>query len=315
MAKKTKETKEKKLDKSDNANVQEVKQAPEIEKVAEEDTTITNEKREDKGARLASAFETTLDRTLKTFIGVTAKSRVAVIVPLFGYRKDIEGNQLGVETLKATLDRIYSGVHQTYILFVGSPDRMSPEVQNYIYVKSQAGNARGIKVDTNASYSEHIKEGLDAAINDTDANYFVIVSPWTIVQHGGLDVIIDRINRSDNAKIVSGYDLRGIISDSEFDEKTFQIPREERDLNFNFVAVTRSFGEMLEIDTRIRTHQYLARDIWQTMYSKGYDVITTQRVPIFSFDIDWLQYEPSGEFEADKLYFISKWGFSPEITV
>lgn len=259
------------------------------------------------------AFSSTLDKTLKDFIGVTAKSKVAIVVPLFGYWKDVEGNQLGVETLKATLDRIYSGVHQTYVLFVGTPERMSNEVQNYIFVSAQAGNSKGVQVEPEASYSEYVKEGIDAALKETDASFIVVVNPWTIIQHGGLDVIVDRVNRAGSAKIVSGYDLRGIISDYEFDNQTYQIPKEERDLNLNFVAITRAYAEMLDLDVGIKTHQYLARDVWQTMYSKGYDVITTQKVPIFSFDIGWRLYETSEALEGDKQYFIRKWGFDPSI--
>ena len=63
---------------------------------------------------------TPIEKTLESFISKTEKSKIAVVIPMFGYWK--ESYQLDELTLKATLSRIYSHVHQIYLLFLVDED-------------------------------------------------------------------------------------------------------------------------------------------------------------------------------------------------
>src|ERR1041385_5935107 len=123
-----------------------------------------------------------LEETLNNFMSKTAKSKVAVIIPLYGYWKEIEENPLNLETLKVTMDRILSSVHQTYVFFVGCEDRMTNDIKNYLLTYMAGGNAQGVHVDGNADYATYIREGLSVAQETTESAYFLTVNPWTLIQ-------------------------------------------------------------------------------------------------------------------------------------
>jgi len=258
----------------------------------------------------------TLDATLNNFLAKTAKSKVAIIIPLYGYWKNIPDNPLGVDTLKITLDKVSSSVHNVYTFFVGSEKLVPDDVANYLVGKMQAGNAQGVQVELEASYGDYVREGLKVAHETTDATYFIVLNPWVIIQRNGIDALVDRLNLSDNAKLISGYDLHPTISNEQFDMIAFEkfmvnAPKEERDVDINFFGMARYALESFPMDTNIRTAHFLKWDICQGLYSRGYDVITSQRMPMFVFDVNIADIEKQSDFEADKAYFQKKWGFIP----
>lgn len=258
-------------------------------------------------------MEATLEKTLSDFVSVTARSKVVLIVPLFGYWTDkMKETLLDEEVLKASLDRIVSSVHQLYIIFVGEPKRMSVEIQSILAGRAMGGNTQGVAVESGSTYVDYVKAGMDAALHETDAQFIIIVNPWGIVKQNGLDTLVDRINRAD-AKIICGYDLHKDVSPETFDSHFIQIPKEERALTFDFAGMTRQTAEMFELDPNYKTHKYIARDSWQQLYAKGFEVITTQRVLLFMFELNWENLESKEQIEQDKQYFINKWHFDAQI--
>jgi hypothetical protein len=255
-----------------------------------------------------------LDAKLNNFIGLTARSKVAVIVPMYGYWKDTESQQLNEETLKYSLDRIYSSVHELYLIVVAEDRRMSREVMSILAGKKKAGNFIGVPAEAGTTYAEYVRMGMDVALSEANkAEYIVIVNPWMICQHNGVDVLVDRANRADDARIIAGYDIKGLVKGEEFDVFTTTSPVEQRDLNLNFVAMKRYMAEECPLDTRYRTHAFLARDLAASVYSRGYEVITSQRIPIFTFDVDFKELESEENFEHDRQIFIEKWKYDPGI--
>ncbi len=253
-----------------------------------------------------------LDQTLNDFVARTVKSRIAVVIPLFGYWKDAKSDQLNAETLKLALDRVYSSVHSIYFIFVGDVTRMDTGVANIIAKYQKAGNCKGVAMKRGDTYSDHVREGFKVALTDTDAEFIVNVNPWILFQHNGLDMIIDRVNM-DDVKVVCGYDIRGTIAPETFDQQVFTLPREDRELNFDFIAMKRLMAEMVAIDDNYKTHSFFPRDVWQGVYSKGFETISSQRIPIFTFEVDWKDLEAREDFEADKAYFIGKHRYDPDI--
>jgi hypothetical protein len=260
-----------------------------------------------------------LDDKLNDFISHSTKSKVAVIVPLFGYWKDIKDNPLNLQTLKISIDRLKSSVHQVYIFFVAEPGRMPTDIQNYIIVQSKAGgNVSGVHIDTGASYADYIRKGLEAAVDTTEAAYFVVFSPWNLIQRVGLDMMVDRINYGDEAKIISGYNLvHEVSSDNfnpdEFEALNFNLPIEKYKVDLNFMGITRQFLELIPLDPEIKTSSYFEADIFQNMHAKGFAAVSSQRIPMFVFDVTLGNFENPADLEADKLYFSKKWGFLPTI--
>lgn len=258
-----------------------------------------------------------LDKTLENFMSVTAKSAVAVIVPLYGFWSDIPDNPVNGQVLQMALSRLYSNVHHLYIIFVAHPQSIPnnlndpSSVANILLAKSKMGNTKNIPVKRNASYTEYIREGIDYAVTETNAQFIVVFNPWVMIQEGALDVLVDRCNRADDAKVISGFDLRTLIGPEEFDAYRNYTPSEEWDFSFNFVAMPRYIAEMIILDAEYQTHVFLERDIWQQIAQKSFVLVASQRIPIFPFDFPWKNYETRQTFEADKQHFISKWTFDP----
>lgn len=262
--------------------------------------------------------EQPLDRTIDNFMSITAKSTVAVVVPLYGFWGDIPENPVNGEVLKLALSRLYSNVHHLYIIFVAHPQSLPNDIKdpnsvaNILLGKSKMGNTRNIAVSNrDATYNEYVGEGMKCAVEETNAQFIVIFNPWVMIQEGGLDVLVDRVNRADDAKVVSGYDVRSIIETENFDSYKNNIPSEEWDFSFNFVAMPRYVAEMISFETNYLTHVFLERDIWQQVAQKSFAVISSQRVPIFPFDFPWNEYEKKEDFDGDKQYFSKKWRFDP----
>lgn len=258
-----------------------------------------------------------VSKALDTFIGITAKSSVAVIIPLFGFSKDIPENPVNGEVLAVTLPRLYSNIHHLYLIFVANPDSLPNEssdphsVSNILVGQTKAGNTKFIPVDRSANYGQYIKEGVDFAINDTKAQFVVVFNPWVMIQDGAIDQLIDRANRADDAKVISGLDLRSIIDPENFDNFKSNAPLEEQDLSFDFMVIPRYLAEMITIDSDYRTHVFMQRDLWQQISGKSFYAVTSERIPIFPFDFPWGDYESRTEFEYDRQKFSNKWRFDP----
>jgi hypothetical protein len=254
-----------------------------------------------------------LQRDLDDFVAVASKSKVAVIVPLFGYWSDAKTDQLNQQTLSVFLNRIYSGNHDVYIYIIGNTGRIDAKAAKVIVAKAEAGNYRGIEIDADASYGDYVRKGIDVALTESKSSYFVIANPWLLIQHGAIDRIIDRVNVADDAMIVCGNDVSMTIQPEGFDNFRTQYPREVRGVTFDFACLTRQAAEMFQLDPIYKTHSFLERDTWQTAFIKGFEAVTTEKVPIFNFDVDWKELETRSDFEADKAQFIKKWGFDPGI--
>ena len=258
-----------------------------------------------------------LDKTLDNFIAHTGKSKVAVIVPLYGYWKDIQDNPLNAQTLQLSIDRITSSIHQIYIFFVAEPERTARDIKNLLVVKERAGNCSFISVETGASYGDYIRKGVEVA-QETDSAYFIVLNPWNLIQRIGIDVMVDRINYADEAVLISGFDLRPEIKTEEFDPEVFEskhynIPEEKQRVDSNFMGIARYGLELSPLDPNIKTAHYLECDMWQSLYSKNYNAVASQRLPMFVFDVNINELENPADLESDKQYFISKWGFIPEV--
>ncbi len=260
-----------------------------------------------------------LDETLNNFIAHTAKSKVAVIVPLYGYWKDLENNPLNLQTLQLSLDRITSSIHNVYIFLVAEKNRVPEDIRNYIIVHSQAnGNYAGVQVNDGASYTDYVRKGLEVAQdNDFGAAYFIVLNPWNLIQKIGIDAMVDRLNFGDEAKVISGWDLRPEVSSENFDPKVFEntrynIPEERHKVDMNFLGITRYALEMIPLDYNIKTAYFLECDIWQQLFAKGFTAVASQRLPMFVFDVNIENIENTSDLEEDKKYFVKKWGFIPE---
>jgi hypothetical protein len=239
--------------------------------------------------------------------------KVAVIIPLYGFWKDLETEQFTPEVLQVVLSRVKSETRGVYTIFVAEEDRTNPELVNIIAGRSVGGNVLLSKISPYANYSTYIKKGIRTALEDTKAEKIVIYNPWSIIQERGLDNLLDRINRQD-VGIVSGMDISKIIPAENFDNFHSNVPEEKRDLELDLFGFTRTMAEILTpdgIDEEYRTHYFLNVDIWQSMYSKGFEIISTSVVPTYNFFIDWKLIEDRDDFELDKVHFTSKWGFGP----
>lgn len=253
-----------------------------------------------------------LEKTLHSFMSVTDKSKVAVVIPLFGYWEDAPSEQLNEDTLKLTLDRIYSNVHHLYIIFVAEEKRLSLKVGNILAAKNKGGNAKGVSMKRGATYADYLRAGISAALEDTKSQYVICVNPWVMLQHNALDVLVDRTNRSDDAKIVSGFDVNGVIEGSKFDNHIYNLPVEERGIDTNCFGMKRFIAEMLPVDTVYKTHSFVGRDIWQSLFIKGFQSVMSQKIPMFSFDVDWTEFETKEQFEIDKKHFEGKWRYNDD---
>jgi hypothetical protein len=253
----------------------------------------------------------TLDDKLNAFVSTAGKSKVAIIVPLFGYWNTVKKNQLNSEMLKLVMDRVYTELHELYIVLVADPARVPTSIVKAMESKSFGGNVVGISVAPGASYSDYIDEGMFYALNETKSQFIVIINPWIIIQHGAIDRIVGRVNRGDVA-FVSGYDVTGDIKQDKFDEISANSPQEFRDLDLNFTAMIRPMAEMIQFGD-IKTSSYFTKDLLQYMYRKGYEAITSQVVPIYTFDINITNYEEEEEYVNDRILFIKKWGFDPDV--
>lgn len=247
--------------------------------------------------------------SLHAFINKAQKAKVAVVVPLFGYWADAPSQQLNEETLKYVLDRVYSNIHNVVLIFVAEEKRLTPDVANLLVAKGMAGNTKGVPMAMGSKYGEYLRAGIDMALDDeVAADYVIVVNPWVMMQFNGLDILIDRINR-DDAKIVSGFDVRNVLLPEQFDVQNYNIPQETRAIDVNLFGMKRATAEIINFDEQFKTHYFIGRDAWQSIFAKGFESVITQRVPIFSFEVDWHEFETAEQYEEDRQHFTSKWHY------
>lgn len=262
-----------------------------------------------------------LDKKINDFMSVTGKKNVAVVVPLYGEWSDKEGTLLNGEVLHFVLERldVSRQNHMIYELYVTDPRAIQTHtgagrtIANVLAARNKHGNTKFLPVKKSDPYVESIRVGMEYALEETNAEFVVILNPWVLIQHGALDVLVDRANRGDEAKIISGFDLRHEIEPEALDAYQMAVPKEEYNISFNFMGMPRFAAEMLTLDPGIVTHEFMERDIWQRMFKQGYVAITTQRVPIFPFDFPWKQYESEEQYQSDRERFVQKWGFDPSV--
>jgi len=250
---------------------------------------------------------------------VPRESKIAVIVPMYGYWSDVEVRELTPETLQVSLLRLLSYKHKVYYIFVGENSRVPADVKHILAGRVAGGNVLSVEVQPFSPFGDYLSEGISTALEETDAQFVVVANPWTIVQKDSLDKLVERINRSD-VSIVSGYDLRthesggkiGVPSE-EIDSYVFNPPIEIKDFNLNFWGMTRQRAEMLKVDVNFRTHYFLPRDVWQISNQAGLEVISSQFFPIYTLPVDWKNLEEKEEFDADYARFMEKWRFDPAV--
>lgn len=252
-----------------------------------------------------------LSQTIDRFVADTSRSKVAVIVPMFGYWTDMKDGYLDAEILSATLDRVRSHAHSIYAIVVAEPERVSQEIASIISQKNIGGNLKGVRVPLHSTYGDYIREGMKVAMEETDASYFVVFNPWIVIQQNGIDILVDRVNLDRSAPVICGYDLRGELTPDQFVGYKANTPREKLMLNFNFIGMPRYVAEMATLDAGYKTRSYLERDFFQTMGAKGQKAVSSERVPIFSFDVPWEEYINDEWYAEDEAYFEKKWGFRP----
>lgn len=265
-------------------------------------------------------METATPQQVNKFVETVEKSKVAVIVPLYGYWEDSPMSQLlNANVLSLVLRQLKSSKHNLYIIFVGESQRLGKKITDVLIGAQMGGNTKGLEVPAGSSYAEYLTDGIEYALQNTEAQFLTIFNPWVRIQEGGLDGLIDFANLG-TIGIVSGYDVSREIAPEQFDSYNPVSPKDFYDINIDFVAMRRQYAEMLEIDkdergnSRYRTHYFLPIDFVRRMFQKGFEVRTTQRVPVFPGTIDWTMLEDRGAYEADKQFFISKWGFDPSVT-
>lgn len=269
------------------------------------------------GGAPAAATEPSAD----DFIAKTSRSKVAIIVPMFGYWGDVKDGFLDEEVLDASLERARSYAHEYYVIVLAEPQRLpawSAKVLNSKYI----AGAKGVAMPNGSSYGDYMRKAMDVALHETSAQYFVFVNPWTVIQDHGVDTLIDRINIPDNAPAICGYDVHAkLMAESgndlgrageEFLKYKANVPDERKMLTFNFFGVNRYIAEMCPLDPEMKTQTYLERDFFQNVAMKGYSAVSSERVPIFTFAFDWRQYVPAEDYEDDKAHFLSKWSFLPD---
>jgi len=257
------------------------------------------------------------ESTIDSFIAQTARSTVAVIVPLYGYWNDVPNNPLLAEpVLSLVLNRLYSNVHQLFVIFVANPETIQNEpgnptsVANILLSKAQAGNTKNLPVPRTATYAEYLSTGMQYALTETKAQFIVSFNPWVMIQEGGLDILVDRANRSDEAKAISGYDLRSVIQPEQFEEYKNPMLKEQWDISFDFFCMPRFAAEMVKWDPSYRTHWFMQQDVAQQLKHLGFAAINYPQAGMFPFEFPWKSYETEDDKIADQHTFAQKWGFS-----
>lgn len=281
------------------------------------DDTVADQQIEELFASRPPTGQAPIYDQFDNFIRSTAQSKVAVIVPLFGYWSDVHDGFLDEEVLRAAVNRITSSNHTHYAVIVAETERMSHPVYETLNGRYVGGNVRGVRVDVGSPYSTYVSEGIRIALEETDAQYLIVYNPWGVIQAHGIDTMVDRVNLNGNAPVICGYDMHAEIAPDEFDRHKAVAPREfasykaKHLLSFNFLGMRRFIAEMVKVDPTFKTQPFAERDFFQQIAMKGFDAVTSERVPTFFFDVPWEQYVPHEWYDEDLVAFRRKWGFTP----
>ena len=242
----------------------------------------------------------------------TQRSKIAIIVPLYGFWQDIPDNFLNEEVLGASICRATSSIHASYVLLPAEPQRLSQPVAEVLRQQNIKGNFKGIAMKQGSGYGDYVREGMRVALNETDAAFIVILNPWTVLQDHSIDQLMDRINVADNAPVICGYDMRSKLDPDAFMEYKPNVPKESYSLTFDLVGMPRYIANLVAFDGDMQTQPYLERDFFIGVSNKGFSVVSSERVPVFSFDVDWNQYFSPEEYAGDEALFLKKWKFTPD---
>lgn len=251
-----------------------------------------------------------------SFIRSTARSKIAVIVPLYGYWGDVHGF-LKEDTISSAMVNVTSTAHTWYTVVVAESQRMSHGVYATIAGYNTGGNMRGVDVPVGSSYADYVAKGIEVALDETDAQYIIVYNPWGVIQRHGIDILVDRVNLNGNAPVICGYDLQAELQADQFSSYKATQPREfasyraKHLLSFNFIGMRRFIAEMCSVDPRFKTQPFAERDFFQQIAMKNFDAVTSERVPIYTFKVPWHDYVPDEWYEDDLQEFVKKWGFTP----
>jgi hypothetical protein len=253
---------------------------------------------------------------------IPVETKVAIVVPLYGYFADARVVQFDAESLKEFMDRIRTSQIKSYVILVAESDRLPKEVKQYLNVHFASANVKGVTAENGATYLEYLEEGIDSALNDTDAQFIVVANPWIRLREGVLDNLCQELN-GQRADVICGFDLRTYnyggqvgIPYEQFDSFQFNPARVEWNFEWNLWGCRKQVAQQLDIDIDYKTHYFVNREFWQRLSgpSRGFVVASDQNYPFYSFNVDWTLIETKEEFEADKARFLTKWGFTPEIS-
>lgn len=258
------------------------------------------------------AIPATAPGTAEDFVARASRSKVAIVIPMFGYWGDVENGFLDQDTLEASISRARSYAHNAYVLLLAEPKRIPIETAKVLNKSFIQGNAKGVAMESGASYGDYIRKGISVALNETDAQYIVFLNPWAVIQDHGVDTLIDRINIPDNAPVICGYEMHDKIAADDFLKYKANVPVEQMMLTLNFFGMARYIAEMCQFDPDMKTPVFLERDFFQSVASRHFSAVSSERVPIFSFAFDWRQYIPLEDFHHDAAVFQKKWKFLPE---
>lgn len=249
---------------------------------------------------------------------VAPDKTIAIIVPLYGFFKDLNVEQLNSESLEVSLDNVKSARHKYNLIFVADGGRLLERVRRAIYTKTLAGNVRGVAVSRFAPYNEYVSEGIKFVIEELpNCDFVIVVNPWISLGAEDIDTMVERVNtlnpgiEGDLIHIISGYGANPFMSDSNFQNFKFLPALEEEGFNYNFWGASRQVMDMVNIDSEYKTRYFSQADFWGMAHAKGLSVIKSKHLPIYEFDVDWKAVESSRDFEEDGERFTKKWGFIP----
>jgi hypothetical protein len=255
---------------------------------------------------------------MEEFIRSTARSKVAVVVPLYGYWGGVENGFFDEDILRTALEHVVSFAHTWYIIPLAEPERLTRQMYETLNGYNSGGNMNGVRMPAGSTYPDYVAKGIEVALRETDSQYIVVYNPWGVIQKHGVDSMIERITLNGNAPVICGYDMRAEIAPQEFmSYKVKAAPREfasyraKHLLSLNFIGMKRFIAEMCTIDPRFKTQPFAERDFFQQVAMKGFDAVTSERVPTFFFEVPWEKYVEPDWYADDMEMFVKKWGFTP----
>ena len=241
---------------------------------------------------------------------IPSEELITFVVPLYGYTKERGLEVLSKELIGAFLYRLRSFLHNSQYVFVAEKNRVNEDILNLIANNIERNRIKIIETESYSYYSDYLKIGLEFASEELKTRYIICASPWIILGKDTVDVLLERINKTD-VGVCSAYDVRKDgVNGNELDTHMYSPCFEYRAFDINLFALTKSVADQMIIDPNYKTKKCLESDIYQIMGTKNYNVISSQYAPFYSLDIDWSVLESRDEEKDDKMLFQSKWGYS-----